>query len=120
MYKKSLVKLFLFFVLGILWAGCVNPLQSLEAKEEHPSTPLIYYAEGKYVACISKSIFVAATEYYNNGDMDAIGELIKTGRAIILKHGTEVYLLEVNSGIIKIRVKGTIVELWTYREEIYF
>ena len=112
-------KLLLLCVI-VICTGYVNTLQSLEAKEKYCSTSLIYYAEGKYVSCISKSIFINATEYYNNGDMDAVEKLIKSGLAIKLKHGTEVFLLEVDSGVVKIRVKGEILELWTYREEIYF
>lgn len=113
-------KLLLFFVVGMIWTGYANPLQNLEAKEKYSSTPLIYYTEGKYVASVSKRIIVDAAEYYKNEDMEAIEKLIKSGLAIKLKHGTEVFLLEVDSGIVKIRVKGEILELWTYREEIYF
>jgi len=104
----------------MIWTGYVNPLQSLEAKEKYCSTPLIYYTEGVYVASVSKRIIIDAVEYYSNGDTDAIEKLLKSGLAIKLKPGTEVFLLEVDLGIVKIRVKGQILELWTYREEIYF
>lgn len=114
------MKNLILLVLLSLFILPAYPLQVLAAKEKYSSTPLIYYAEGKYVACVTKSLFINATEYYNNGDTKAIDKLIKSGLAIKLKHGTEVFLLEVDSGIVKIRVKGEILELWTYREEIYF
>ncbi|MBI2472054.1 MAG: hypothetical protein HYV59_12570 [Planctomycetes bacterium] len=84
------------------------------------SAPKIYHTKGEHFVAISKEIFGKAQDYKIAKDLGALDELSATGKIFYLRPGTEVYRLDVTfTGLVKIRAKGTTIELWTYREEIY-
>ena len=104
------------FIFAIAVAG--NYLSKNTPKKEY--TPQIYHTKGGYYVAISKEVFRKAQNYKTAKDLGALNELLETGKIFYFRPGIEVYRLDVTfTGVVKIRAKGTTVELWTYREEIY-
>ena len=106
----------------ILFIFIITILQQYLSKNtpKKEYSPTIYHAKGAYYVAISKEIFRQAQSYKIAKDLVALNELLETGKIFYFRPGIEVYRLDVTfSGLVKIRAKGTTVELWTYREEIY-
>lgn len=82
-------------------------------------SPQIYHTKGDYFVAISKEDFKKAQDYKIAKDLEALKELLATGKIFYLKPGIEVYRLKSTFGLVKIRAKGTTIEMWTYMEEIY-
>ena len=105
----------------ILYIFIITILQQYLSKNtpKKEYSPQIYRTKGDYFVAISKEVFKQAQSYKIAKDSGALNELLATGKIFYLKPGIEVYRLNSTFGLVKIRAKGTTIEMWTYREEIY-
>ena len=112
----SIKKKILWWVIIISVIVVVSHFSKNTTKEYSPQ---IYHTKGDFFVSISKEDFKKAQDYKIAKDLKALKELLTTGKIFYLKPGIEVYRLNSTFGLVKIRAKGTTIELWTYREEIY-
>ena len=72
-----------------------------------------------YLAAINKEYFDKMSDLVAVKDFEALQTLIDAGAVIWLKAGLKVQIVDSTwSGAIKIRLKGTVVEVWTYMEAV--
>ncbi|MFH2032176.1 MAG: hypothetical protein ABIJ40_16395 [Bacteroidota bacterium] len=72
-----------------------------------------------YLAAVTEEYLNKVTKLISAKDYDALQKLIDTGYVFWLKEGLKVQVVDVKlSGKIKIRPKGQLVEVWTYREAV--
>jgi len=72
-----------------------------------------------YLAAINKEYFDKMTDLVAVKDYQAVQILIDAGVVIWLKEGMKVQIVESTwTGGIKIRLKGTVVKVWTYMEAV--
>jgi len=72
-----------------------------------------------YLAAISEDYFDKMSDLVAVKDYEAVQVLIDAGVVIWLKEGMKVQIVDSTwTGSIKIRLKGTVVEVWTYREAV--
>jgi len=72
-----------------------------------------------YLAAITEEYFDKVVDLVAVKDYQAIQTLVDAGVVIWLKEGMKVQIVESTwTGGIKIRLKGTVVEVWTYMEAV--
>ena len=72
-----------------------------------------------YLAAVSEEYFTKLSELVAVKDYEAVQVLIDVGVVIWLKEGMKVQIVDSTwTGSIKIRLKGTVIEVWTYREAV--
>ena len=72
-----------------------------------------------YLAAVNKEYFDKMTALVAVKDYQAVQVLLDAGVVIWLKAGMEVQIVETTwTGAIKIRLKGTVFEVWTYMEAV--
>jgi hypothetical protein len=73
-----------------------------------------------YMASTSKELLQKATQYCVQKDDAALKELMDTGLVFWLKPDVEVEVMETKlfSGLVKIRPRGSTLEVWTHIEAI--
>jgi hypothetical protein len=80
-----------------------------------------YVTKSDYIASTSKKMIEQAMEYVAAGDKEGYEQFVKENypRVFTLKAGLTVYILERTwGGLIRIRVKGMRVEVWTLAEAV--
>ena len=72
-----------------------------------------------YLAAITEEYFDKVVDLVAAKDYEAIQVLVDAGVVIWLKAGLQVQIVDSNwTGAIKIRLKGTVIEVWTFREAV--
>jgi len=87
-----------------------------------PSAPQSsYVTKSGYIASTSKGMIERLVEYATAGDKEGFERFVKENhpRVFTLKSGLTVHVLERTwDGLIKIRVKGMTLEVWTFAEAV--
>ena len=75
--------------------------------------------EDGYLAAITEEYFDKIVDLVAAKDYEAIQVLVDAGVVIWLKAGLQVQIVDSTwTGAIKIRLKGTVTEVWTFREAV--
>ncbi len=89
-------------------------------KTTRRSNPNSWITKGGQIAAPSADVLDTAAKYLADKDLDSLQGLEADKRVILLKEGLRVYIVkyEYSSGKVKIRLHGSNVELWTFREAL--
>lgn len=82
--------------------------------------PNIWFAKENQLAAVSQGDLDSAIQYLAEDYMEAFHELEAARRVILLKEGFRVYIVkyDYSTGKVKIRLQGSKVELWTFRDAL--
>jgi len=81
-------------------------------------TTKVHYTKKNWAACFTKYDLDKVLEYQNNRDYDSIQKLLDSKRCLLLKEDLPVFVENVSIGLIKVKPKGTPLELYMLREAI--
>lgn len=82
------------------------------------SSKNVFITEYGYYGAYTKEDFNRYVRYRNDGDMEAIKQLLYSARITPIPGGREVHLIKSNFSTVKIRLKGQTTEIWTFTEAI--
>lgn len=80
----------------------------------------VYVTKGGYIASISENYLKTAMTYAAQGDEVAFNKMERQRKIFVMKEGIRVYISDTKffSGIVKIRVEGDTIEVWTLIDAI--
>lgn len=84
------------------------------------SSKNVFITEYGYYGAYTKEDFNRYVRYSNDGDMEAVKQLLYSAKITPIPGGREAHLIKSNFSTVKIRLKGQTTEIWTFTEAINF
>lgn len=82
------------------------------------SSKNVFITQSGYYGAYTKEDFNKYVRHRNDGDMEALKQLLYSARITPIPGGREAYLVKSNFSTVKIRLKGQTTEIWTFTEAI--